>query len=51
VSGANIRGAYFVTGEAIELMRQILCGIDRGVLATTGQLTSKAWPSWILLKS
>jgi len=43
VSGTDIHGAYFVTEGTIELMRQILCGVDRGVLATTGQLTGKEW--------
>ena len=32
VSGTDIHGAYFVTDTTIELMRQILRGIDRGVL-------------------
>jgi hypothetical protein len=44
VSGADIHGAYFVTDGTIELMRQVLRGVDRGVLDTTGQLTGKAWP-------
>jgi esterase/lipase superfamily enzyme len=44
VSGTDIHGTYFVTDGTIELMRQILRGIDRGVLSTTGQLTGKAWP-------
>lgn len=44
VSGTGIHGAYFVTDGTIELMRQILRGVDRGVLSTTGQLTGKAWP-------
>jgi esterase/lipase superfamily enzyme len=44
VSGTDIHGAYFVTDGTIELMRQILRGVDRGVLSTTGQLTGKAWP-------
>jgi esterase/lipase superfamily enzyme len=44
VSGTDIHGAYFVTDGTIELMRQILRGVDRGVLATTGQLTGNAWP-------
>jgi esterase/lipase superfamily enzyme len=44
VSGMDIHGAYFVTDGTIELMRQILRGVDRNVLATTGQLTGKAWP-------
>jgi esterase/lipase superfamily enzyme len=44
VSGTDIHGAYFVTDRTIELMRQILRGVDRGVLSTTGQLTGNAWP-------
>jgi len=43
VSGIDIHGAYFVTNGTIELMRKILRGVDRGVLKSTGQLTSKAW--------
>jgi esterase/lipase superfamily enzyme len=43
VSGTDIHGAYFVTDRTIELMRQVMRGVDRGVLATTGQLTGKAW--------
>ena len=35
VSGQDIHGAYFVTDGTIELMRQILRGIDRSVLVTT----------------
>ena len=44
MSGTDIHGAYFVTDGAIELIRQILHGVDRGVLATTGKLIGKAWP-------
>jgi esterase/lipase superfamily enzyme len=44
VSGTDIHGAYFVTDGTVKLMRQILSGVDRGVLSTTGQLTGKAWP-------
>src|SRR6516225_4933482 len=36
ISGENIHGAYFVTDGIIELMRQILRGIDRGVLQKSG---------------
>lgn len=43
VSGTDIHGAYFVTDGTIELMRQVLRGVDRGVLSTTGQLTGKEW--------
>ena len=44
VSGIEIHGAYFVTDGTLELMRQILRGVDRGVLATTGTLSGRAWP-------
>ena len=44
MSGTDIHGAYFGTDATIELMRQILRGIDRSVLSTTGKLTGKAWP-------
>jgi hypothetical protein len=44
LSGTDIHGAYFVTDGTIELMRELLSGIDRGVLKSTGKLTGKAWP-------
>jgi hypothetical protein len=44
VSGTDIHGAYFTQPGTIELMRQILRGIDRGVLKTTGQLDGDQWP-------
>jgi esterase/lipase superfamily enzyme len=44
VNGEDIHGAYFVTDGTIELMRQILRGIDRGVLQTNGITTGHAWP-------
>jgi esterase/lipase superfamily enzyme len=44
VSGTDIHGAYFITDGTIELMRQILRGVDRNVLAKTGKLTGRAWP-------
>ncbi|HEY4283585.1 MAG TPA: alpha/beta fold hydrolase [Chthoniobacterales bacterium] len=44
VGGQDIHGAYFVTDGTIELMRQILRGIDRGVLETTGLTKGRAWP-------
>jgi esterase/lipase superfamily enzyme len=48
INGANIHGAYFVTDGTIELMRQILRGIDRGVLqaakATVGSADSRFIP-------
>jgi hypothetical protein len=44
VSGTDIHGAYFITDATIELMREILRGVDRKVLWKTGKLTGKAWP-------
>ena len=44
VSGIDIHGAYFVTDATITLIRKILSGIDRSVLATTGAITGNAWP-------
>jgi esterase/lipase superfamily enzyme len=32
VNGQDIHGAYFVTNETINLMRQILRGLDRGII-------------------
>jgi esterase/lipase superfamily enzyme len=42
ISGENIHGAYFVTDGIIELMRQILRGIDRGVLQAAGATVGSA---------
>jgi esterase/lipase superfamily enzyme len=48
VTGQEIHGAYFGSEHApdgtIELMRQILRGVDRGVLKTTDKLKGNAWP-------
>ena len=44
VSGTDIHGAYFITDSTIDLMRQILRGVDRNVLVNTGKLTGRAWP-------
>src|SRR6266481_2301270 len=44
VSGTDIHGAYFITDATVELIRQILRGVDRNVLWNTGQLTGRAWP-------
>jgi hypothetical protein len=44
VGRAAIHGAYFVTDATIELMRQILRGIDRGVLDQLGVTKGSAWP-------
>jgi len=47
VSGQDIHGAYFVTGGTIELMRQILRGIDRGVLQAQKVTIGSADPSFV----
>ncbi len=44
VAAAEIHGAYFLTEGTIELMRQILRGLDRRVLQTLGYTTGNAWP-------
>jgi esterase/lipase superfamily enzyme len=36
VTAVNVHGAYFYTPDTIELIRQILRGIDRGVLEKSG---------------
>jgi len=36
ISGEAVHGVYFDTDATIELMRQILRGIDRGVLEKSG---------------
>ena len=36
VQGFDIHGEYFLASGTLALMRQILRGIDRGVLAATG---------------
>src|SRR5437870_94694 len=43
VGGEAIHGAYFDTQGTIELMREILRGIDRGVLQAKGVTTSNVW--------
>ena len=45
VSGMNIHGAYFETDGTITLMRQILRGIDRTVLQSTGVTKGTASPN------
>jgi esterase/lipase superfamily enzyme len=45
VNGLDVHGAYFVTDGTINLMRQILRGIDRGVLNTIGLSKADAWPA------
>jgi hypothetical protein len=41
LNGLVGQGAYFVTYGTIQLMRQILRGIDRGVLEKSGATTGK----------
>lgn len=43
VGSTAIHGAYFGTDGTIELMRQILRGIDRSVLEQTGATKGNAW--------
>ncbi|SRR6266404_8514756 len=43
VGNTAIHGAYFVTDGTIELMRQVLKGIDRSVLENTGATQGNAW--------
>ena len=45
VSGLAIHGAYFVTDGVVELMRQLLRGVDRGVLDSLKLTKGTAWPS------
>jgi len=40
----DIHGAYFLTDGTLNLMRQILRGLDRGVLETLGYTKGTAWP-------
>ena len=42
--GQDSHGGYFITNATIELMRQILRGVDRTVLGAMGKLSGKAWP-------
>ena len=44
VGGMDIHGAYFVTAGTLALMRQILRGVDRGVLDQLGLTQGQAWP-------
>lgn len=43
-TGLEIHGAYFETDETLGLMRNVLRGIDRGVLTTLGLTQGTAWP-------
>ncbi len=45
VGGAAIHGAYFLTDGTINLMRQILRGLDRNVLNSLGYTKGTAWPA------
>jgi esterase/lipase superfamily enzyme len=47
VNGQAIHGAYFETPETIGLMREILRGIDRGVLEAAGATTGSADPRFV----
>jgi esterase/lipase superfamily enzyme len=44
VSGMDVHSAYFEHDGTIALMRQVLRGIDRTVLATTGVTKGDKWP-------
>jgi esterase/lipase superfamily enzyme len=44
VAGMDIHSAYFGAHGTIPLMRDVLRGIDRSVLDTTGRTTGTAWP-------
>jgi hypothetical protein len=44
IGSVHIHGAYFVPPGTIELMRQILRGVDRGVLESTDVTKGDAWP-------
>lgn len=44
VRSTDIHGAYFLTDGVLHLMRQILRGMDRGVLEKLGYTRGTAWP-------
>jgi len=44
VGGGSIHGAYFLNDGTINLMRHVLRGLDRNVLATLGYTRGSAWP-------
>ena len=44
VDGAAIHGAYFINDGTLNLMRQVLHGLDRGVLDSLGYTKGTAWP-------
>lgn len=45
VGSMDIHGAYFVTDGTIELIRNVLRGLDRGVLDSLGYTKGTAWPT------
>ena len=47
IGGEAIHGAYFITQGTIELMRQILRGIDRGVLIASKATIGSADPRFV----
>ena len=44
VDSPAIQGACFVIEGTLNLMRHVVCGIDRGVLETFGYTTGAVWP-------
>jgi esterase/lipase superfamily enzyme len=44
IDGAAIHGAYFLNDGTLNLMRHVLRGLDRKVLATLGYTKGTAWP-------
>ncbi len=44
VGGLHIHGAYFQNDEIMELMRDLLRGIDRSILEFQGETRGNAWP-------
>jgi len=44
INGQDIHGAYFATEGTINLMRQVLRGIDRAVLEKLETTKGGAWP-------
>jgi len=50
VESLQIHGAYFYHDGTLSLMRQLLRGVDRGVLDTSGMLKGTLWPPAIRRK-
>ena len=44
VDGGAIHGAYFLNDATVNLMRNVLRGLDRNVLGTLGYTSGAAWP-------